>query len=334
MKTNRNKFNKLSNIRLIALSLVMLTIVAGKSVYAQTATPTATATATVSTITTPIVDTSIKLLRLRNPNGNDNLSPGSIAILTGQNLTIGGTKKADGSLCSVDGVPNAQGFYPNELCSTSVRIGGKVAPLVSVSATSIKLQIPYSVVPNRKRQSVIVISGENANSKAFSITRTTSPSFFRVDGKIIESEYVEGNSTPVSVKDATKVIPAGSTLTVFGTGFGNATTPLSTGQVSPKDAKQATAPQFNLVANTFKVVNGRTRSGRTTISINPTAYGLVANQLAVHFATFKVPENVSGGRATLKLVTSTRSRSASGNLTLGQGKAPTVTQTATPTATK
>jgi uncharacterized protein (TIGR03437 family) len=152
------------------------------------------------------------------------VAPGSLA-------TIFGTGMAS-STASATGFP-----LPTNLAGTTVSVGGTLAPLLYVSAGQINFQVPSST---RAGDVNVVVNGPGGASSAFSMTVTSAaPAIYQYGTNRALAQNASGALNGDSAPAA-----AGTYITVYLTGQGAVSNPVTDGTaapLSPLSAASATA---------------------------------------------------------------------------------------------
>lgn len=177
-------------------------------------------------------------------HGYAQTAPGTITRVSGGIGATGTTNVAPGGIVSIAGSNLAQttatygsatgSMLPTSLGGTQVTIGGRTAPLFSVSPTLLVAQVPFEVPAGQ--QSVQVTTG-TTTSAAFPITVLAAAPILFSDG----SGGLALKASDYSIIGAANPIASGELLLLYATGLGQTTPAMQTG-VPP-----GTAPLFNTV---------------------------------------------------------------------------------------
>ncbi len=156
-------------------------------------------------------------------------------------------KVAPGALVSIFGTDLATTTYaansvplPLELAGTSVKIGGKDAPLVFVSAGQINAQVPYEVLEAASVPVVVKVNGQSSAAGNVSIV-PAAPGVFQFGNKraVVQND-------DYSVNDASNGAAAGSYVVAYMTGSGALDNPVETGK--PAGAEPLSRPRGSVSA--------------------------------------------------------------------------------------
>ena len=137
------------------------------------------------------------------------VAPGTLVTITGTNL-------AD---TAATGVPNSNGFYPNNLGGVEVYFDGIKAPLLFVSSTQISTQIPFEVSDSNGISAVVLTThtdGSVTSANAVSVPIVLeNPGIFAEQGNDprVAIAY-HGSSNAIAVVDIQGQINGGDTATV------------------------------------------------------------------------------------------------------------------------
>ncbi len=191
-----------------------------------------------------------------------NIAPGEIITITGTNLA-----SASANLGSFMG-----NIVPTNLGGVQVSIGGRMAPLFMVAASSIMAQVPFEVTAGQ--QPVIVASGTSA-SAAFNVTvAATAPAWFSDS-----SGAMVFKAADYSLVGAANPAQPTETLLIYATGLGQTTPQIATGML----------PSSSMLANTAPIsvsIGGQS----TTVLYSVAAPGFAGlSQIA-----FQVPAGLAG----------------------------------------
>jgi uncharacterized protein (TIGR03437 family) len=152
------------------------------------------------------------------------VAPGSLA-------TIFGTAMAS-STASATAFP-----LPTNLAGTTVSVGGTLAPLLYVSAGQINFQVPSST---KAGDINVVVNGPGGASAAFAVTVTAeAPAIYQYGTNRALAQNANG-----ALNGASAPAASGTYITVYVTGLGAVTNPVTDGTavpVSPLSAASATA---------------------------------------------------------------------------------------------
>lgn len=156
----------------------------------------------------------------------------AISAAPGQLITI--TGGGFGPNDPVFTAPDKGGNYPMETGGFRVRIGNIDAPIVALARGLIAVQVPFEISLN-DAMAVEVFDG----GTALNAIRLT-PASFQVDlfntgerGNALNLPALAALNQDGTVNSAANPAPAGSIVSVFGTGLGRLSIPLDTGGVSP-----------------------------------------------------------------------------------------------------
>ena len=142
-------------------------------------------------------------------------------------------KLAPGALISIFGTDLATGTYsagavplPTELNGTSVKIGGKDAPLVFVSAGQINAQVPYEALEGANVPVVVKVNGVSSPMGNVSVI-PAAPGVFQFGNKraVVQND-------DYTVNDVGNGAAAGSYIVAYMTGCGQLDNPVATGQAA------------------------------------------------------------------------------------------------------
>ncbi|MEP7366001.1 MAG: IPT/TIG domain-containing protein [Acidobacteriota bacterium] len=156
-------------------------------------------------------------------------------------------KVAPGALISIFGSDLATTTYsassvplPMELAGTSVKIGGKAAPLVFVSAGQINAQVPYEVAEGASVPVIVKVNGVSSPTGTVAVM-PASPGVFQFGNKravVQNADY--------TVNDANNGAPAGSYVVAYMTGSGALDNPVETGK--PAGSEPLSRPRGSVSA--------------------------------------------------------------------------------------
>lgn len=151
-------------------------------------------------------------------------------------------KVAPGSLVSIFGDSLATGTYsasavplPTEIAGTSVKIGGKDAPIVFVSSGQINAQVPFEVGEAASVPVVVKVNGVSSPAGSVAVI-AAAPGVFQFGNKravVQNADY--------SVNDADNGAEAGSYAVAYMTGGGLLDNPVATG--SPAGSEPLSRPR-------------------------------------------------------------------------------------------
>lgn len=141
------------------------------------------------------------------------VAPGSLATIFGSGLA--------GSTASASGFP-----LPTNLSGSTVSVAGTLAPLLYVSPTQINFQVPSSA---RAGDLNVVVNGPGGASAAFGMTVTAqAPALYQYGTNHALAQNAGG-----SLNSDTAPAPAGSVITVYLTGQGAVSNPVTDGTAAP-----------------------------------------------------------------------------------------------------
>lgn len=157
-------------------------------------------------------------------------------------------KVAPGALVSIFGNDMATGTVsassvplPTELAGTSVKIGGKDAPLVFVSAGQINAQVPFEVAEGSNVPVVVKVNGVSSPAGSVAVM-AAAPGVFQFGNKravVQNADY--------SVNDANNGAAAGSYAIAYMTGCGALDNPVATG--TPAGSEPLSRPRGSVSAS-------------------------------------------------------------------------------------
>ena len=141
------------------------------------------------------------------------VAPGSLATIFGTGLAS--------STASASGFP-----LPSNLGGSTVSVAGTLAPLLYVSATQINFQVPSSA---RAGEVNVVVNGPGGASAAFSMTVTAeAPALYQYGTNHALAQNANG-----ALNSDTASATAGSVITVYLTGQGAVSNPVTDGTAAP-----------------------------------------------------------------------------------------------------
>lgn len=154
---------------------------------------------------------------------------------------------APGALVSIFGNDLATGTFsassvplPTEIAGTSVKIGGKDAPLVFVSAGQINAQMPFEVAEGASVPVIVKVNGVASPAGSVAVV-PAAPGVFQFGNKravVQNADY--------TVNDASNGAPAGSYAVAYMTGCGALDNPVATG--TPAGSEPLSRPRGSVSA--------------------------------------------------------------------------------------
>ncbi len=204
------------------------------------------------------------------------LAPTQVAVAPGGLVSIFGS-----NFSKVAG--NTAGFnppsLPTSLNGVSATVGGVPLPLLYVSDTQINAQVPFEIVSSGLP--AIVTSASGVSTAVNIVSSVYAPAIFGTPTGPVVIRAKDG-----SLISATNPAAAGDVLNVIGTGFGQTTPALATGQLTPGDQTYATA------SVTAKI------GGITAAVASSSA---ITGLSGVYQVTLTVPAGLTAGTAKLQL---------------------------------
>lgn len=155
------------------------------------------------------------------------VAPGSLVSIFGSDLAT--------TTFAADSVP-----LPTELAGTSVKIGGKDAPLVFVSGGQVNAQVPYEVAAGPNVPVVVKVNGVSSPAGTVAVM-AAAPGIFQFGNKravVQNADY--------SVNDVNNGAPADSYVVAYMTGSGALDNPVETGK--PAGGEPLCRPQGSVSA--------------------------------------------------------------------------------------
>lgn len=216
------------------------------------------------------------------------LSPAQVAVAPGGLVSIFGS-----SFSKVAG--NNAGFnppiLPTSLNGVSVTAGGVALPLLYVSATQINAQVPYEVASSGL---AVIVTSANGVSTAVSIPSSVyAPAIFGTPTGPVVFRAKDG-----SLISADNPAVAGDVLNVIGTGFGQTTPALASGQLTPGDQPYVTSPVTAKIGGVAAAVSSATAvaglTGVYQVTLTVPA-GLTAPTAKLQFQMAASPMALFGG---------------------------------------
>ena len=190
------------------------------------------------------------------------LSPGSLAVFTGEGLASAGRSVAGGDL-------------PLHLGPVSVCVESAAMPLFFSNSEEVRGQTPWDLSPGTVRASVYR-AGMPSNAAEFEVA-DVSPGIFEV------GVFRPGRPCPVDVANG---VPPGSYLEIYGTGLGPGETALASGQAPAQVNPTAETPQAFLDGLELPVFFS----------------GMLAGMAGIYQANTHIPEDASPSVAALSLL--------------------------------
>ncbi|MFN0171645.1 MAG: BACON domain-containing protein [Bryobacteraceae bacterium] len=202
----------------------------------------------------------------------------------------GGGVQAPGGLISVigaqlsDASETASGSpLPLRLGSTLVAIGGRVIPLLAVSAQRIDGQIPYDLAVNTRHHLVVQRSGE-ISAPAEIVIAPAQPAIFTADGSVSGQGLIyrltEGGEV---LADSTSPAAPGETVVLRCAGLGAVDPPVAAGGIPPSDTPA------RVVVSVTVLIGG--------IEATVSSAALHPNLPGVYLVRAIVPQGVEAGAA-------------------------------------
>jgi uncharacterized protein (TIGR03437 family) len=184
---------------------------------------------------------------------NQPLAPGSVAAIFGQYLTV--STQVNSSLP-----------MPVSLGGTTVQINGIAAPIYATSPGQVNVEIPWELAGFGEGNVKVIVDGVDSNTWTIPLSDTAPYIFESADG-----QGLIARALPVG---------PGSTLTIYGTGFGPVQNPPATGS--------AAMDFTSTTINTPEVTIGGIAAEVVSSSLTPGLVGL-------YQVGFRIPESLMFG---------------------------------------
>ena len=181
--------------------------------------------------------------------------------------------------------------FPTTLAGTCVNVNGVQAPLKHVSNSRIDFQVPTTVAAGSATVKVLRNCGlatEVSSNEVSLEIASVQPALLRSSDDPAAVSALHADGTPVGPKNMLPGIEAspaapGETISMFGTGFGAATSALATGEVAREDRSLAS-------------INFSVSIGDTTVPVADVLYiGAAPGFLGVNRLDVKVPADLDSG---------------------------------------
>ncbi len=202
-------------------------------------------------------------------------SPGEIVTIFGTNMGPSAAVTAQ--------IDSRTGRLATILSGAQVFFDGTPAPLIYVSATQSSAIIPYEV--SGKASTVVTVSYNSATSAGMSLKLgAAAPGLFSLNQQGTgQGAIVNQDNT---FNSATNPAPAGSFISIYGTGEGLLNPAGATGQLAPS------APPFPTFAGALSITVGGIPVATPAISYAGPVPGFVDGEFQINL---QIPSNVSSG---------------------------------------
>jgi uncharacterized protein (TIGR03437 family) len=192
------------------------------------------------------------------------IAPGELLTLYGSNLAA--------ALAIAPAIP-----FPSTVGKVQVMINGVAAPIYYVSPSQISAIVPYGITGGIA--SVQVINDGAASNRVTMFTSTTAPGIFTVPpGGLGYGAVLHQDGSLVTTKNPAAI---GETVSVFATGLGAVTPPITDGDAGP-------SPTLSFTSNTITATVGGVKATVTFAGLAPQLAGL-------YQANVTIPAGVKAG---------------------------------------